>query len=588
MRPLSDNDRETLRARGCTAENWSAVSTAGNFSPENIRDTRFTGTVSLGARCTITNTILHNADVEDDVAIQNTDFIGQTGRSAFGNGEDIHVVAEDGARSVPLWHSLSAQWAHLMLHCKGTAAGRALERMVREDAATAAAERSRIGKGCTIRFAGKLTNVCLGEGTVVDSAAALTDVRTLSSKAAPVFIGEGVAAACCIFRQASRADGGSRLKHCLIGEGTRIDNAFFAEHCLFFANCDFALGEALGVLAGPFAVSHHRATLVLTNQNSFGNFGSGANASNHHFKLGPRHGGILRRGVRCGSGSYLLWPADIGAFSTVVGRHAHSLDTEVFPFSLVTTGPEGTVLVPGVNLFTAGLFRDERKWSERDRRTGIATPGDLYEPAILSPYTMEAAERGLKLLRAHRAAGGGDFHHNGATIPAARVDAGIALYETAIRYYAGTVLLKNSLKQAAAADTTETPPCENWRDWAGMLVRGDRAKSFLTALAEGTITTPAAVNAALREMHAQYRRDELRWAQKRWRREYAEQWPETVAAVFGRRQKDAAKEFSATAAYGFGVETEAAETFTRLRGALEDEPLVALMREERDGLLERP
>ncbi len=66
---------------------------------------------------------------------------------------------------------------------------------------------------------------------------------------------------------------------------------------------------------------------------------------------------------------------------------------------------------------------------------------------------------------------------------------------------------------------------------------------------------------------------------------FAEKWLGKVLFSFERQARDVAKEFGDTAMYGFGVEGEARETFRRVRGRAVDEPLVRLMREERDRLL---
>ena len=66
---------------------------------------------------------------------------------------------------------------------------------------------------------------------------------------------------------------------------------------------------------------------------SFMNAGSGTNQSNHAYKLGPRHHGVLERGCKTASGSHISWPAHIGAFSLVMGHCAPGTDSSEWPFS---------------------------------------------------------------------------------------------------------------------------------------------------------------------------------------------------------------------------------------------------------------
>lgn len=50
------------------------------------------------------------------------------------------------------------------------------------------------------------------------------------------------------------------------------------------------------------------------------------------YKLGPIHQGAMERGAKTTSDSYILWPARVGAFSLVMGRHVNHADTSNLPF----------------------------------------------------------------------------------------------------------------------------------------------------------------------------------------------------------------------------------------------------------------
>ena len=108
---------------------------------------------------------------------------------------------------------------------------------------------------------------------------------------------------------------------------------FSALHSLFFANSEGLLGEACHVFAGPYTLTHHKSTLLIAGYYSFFNAGSGTNQSNHMYKMGPVHQGIMQRGCKTSSDAYLLWPAHIGAFTMVMGRHYHHANISHLPFS---------------------------------------------------------------------------------------------------------------------------------------------------------------------------------------------------------------------------------------------------------------
>ena len=73
------------------------------------------------------------------------------------------------------------------------------------------------------------------------------------------------------------------------------------------------------------------------------NAGSGSNQSNHMYKLGPIHQGIVERGGKTTSNSYILWPAQIGAFSLIMGRHYNNADTSDMPFSYLIEDKNETI-----------------------------------------------------------------------------------------------------------------------------------------------------------------------------------------------------------------------------------------------------
>jgi hypothetical protein len=181
-------------------------------------------------------------------------------------------------------------------------------------------------------------------------------------------VGAGVQARHFIVLSGSRVEGGSLLESCFVGQGVLMHSQFSAEHCAFFANSECFHGEAVAVFGGPYTVTHHRSTLLIGACVSFFNAGSGTNQSNHLYKLGPVHQGIMERGAKTGSDAYLLWPARVGPFSTVVGKHHAGFDAGDLPFSHIGEDGGRTVITPGVNLVNVGSRRDAEKWPARDRR----------------------------------------------------------------------------------------------------------------------------------------------------------------------------------------------------------------------------
>ncbi|MDR1535091.1 MAG: DUF4954 family protein [Planctomycetota bacterium] len=637
MRKLTREEISLLEDRGSRAENWGLIGVAEGFCPgDSFRRVFFAGRVelgrlaptpngdpdrapgiddaflrdaSIGDNCRIRRARLVGVRLGDDVLIEDVEELARIGNGPFLPLPRADALAEDGARSVPLWRGLSAQLAHILCHLKGLPPAEALEAAIlRESGLDSAGSLPLIGSGCRMVRCGRLINVRAGDSAVFSGVSRMENCWLESSPDAPALVGEGSIIRHSAILAGSEIRDRVTLSHCLVGEGVRLEDGFSAEHSLFFANSHFARGEALAALAGPFAVSHHKATLVLSCQCLFNNFGSGSNASNHHFKLGPRHGGILRRGTNCGSGSYIFWPSDIGAFTTVIGRHSRHLDTVAFPFSLLLAEGGESVLIPGANLFSAGGLRDAGKWRERERRKNPDRRLDLVNPAIFSPYVFQEMDRGAAILRR---AEPGDVAHGGAIIPAARRIPALELYAAALVFHLGERLLA----MARASGAGGAPELEDlvrlfsrgsggegdgggddWSDWAGMLIPGRAARAFLAGVAEGRLASPEASRKRLGEIHADYDRLEAEWVVRRWRREYGCPDPDGLARFFGEWRKaaryrrdrllrDIAKEFAAEAALGFGVETPAGESFARLRGGAEEHPLTMAVHEECRSLL---
>jgi len=66
------------------------------------------------------------------------------------------------------------------------------------------------------------------------------------------------------------------------------------------------------------------------------------------------HQGIVERGAKTGSFSYMLWPSRVGAFTAVIGKHYANFDTTDFPFSYINEVDGESILTPAMNLLSVG------------------------------------------------------------------------------------------------------------------------------------------------------------------------------------------------------------------------------------------
>ena len=194
-----------------------------------------------------------------------------------------------------------------------------IENMVDDYSSSISLSKGIIGHNSSILNCNTIRNVRVGPYSDIEGAIRLNEGSVNSCKEDPVFIGPGVIMEHFIVCSGSTVTESTLIDNCFIGQGCILGKHYSAENSLFFANCGGYHGEACSIFAGPYTVTHHKSTLLIAGIFSFMNAGSGSNQSNHMYKLGPIHQGIMERGSKTTSDSYLLWPARIGPFTLGYG-----------------------------------------------------------------------------------------------------------------------------------------------------------------------------------------------------------------------------------------------------------------------------
>ena len=408
-------NRQQLERQGCQSDDWTKVSLTPGTDLSLLRNVEFRGTCKIGLLnrkdfpgCGIRNAALEDCTIGDGVRITNIGgmiknavignevVIENVGRIEFepeatcGLGLHVSVLDETGSRPVPVYPGLTAQSATLMARDPKLAEESLIPQTIlhcEESSFTPGIENNAVIKDC-----GSLFNVHVGREVKIEGARRLANGMIINN-AAPgrplAYIGSGVDADGFIIEDGS-VDSGTLLRNVFVGQGVTLEKGFTAHDSLFFANCSMENGEACALLAGPYSVSMHKGTLLIGAQTSFMNAGSSTNQSNHMYKLGPVHWGILERGVKTSSNSYLMHGATIGAFSLLMGDHKTHPNSSEFPFSYLFGDAQGaTVVVPAMMLRSCGLMRDEMKWPTRDRRNKRKLPlHDRIIFEVLNPYTI--------------------------------------------------------------------------------------------------------------------------------------------------------------------------------------------------------
>ncbi|MBQ4278474.1 MAG: DUF4954 family protein [Rikenellaceae bacterium] len=624
-RQLTAGEIARLETQGCTAADWAAVGVGNGFDPAYIRDSRFSGTVRIGAtgaplpsegcgiprRSGIYRAALHdvtvgdrvyirnigshiaNYTILDDTFIENTGTIECTAPTTFGVGLPVMAVNEGGGREVPLSPALSAQTAYItaMYRHRPATVGRVAALLSADDAPCPVGT---IGRGTRIVGCGTIANVRItGEGARIEGAGELCEGTVTSTADDPATIRHATSAREFIMAPGSRLGAGVIVRRCFIGEAVHLDSAFSAEHSLFFANSELANGEACSVFAGPYTVSHHRASLLIAGLFSFFNAGSGANQSNHLYKTGAVHQGVHERGCKLASNAYIMLPARTGSFTVVIGRHTSHHDTSRFPFSYLVEKEEKSYLMPGINLKSYGTLRDMDKWPRRDRR--VATSRDLIVFDQMNPYVMNEVVQAIEASEALAAREGIDTHTVGRVkVKDALLRKGLRLYRLALGATIGRLLdnaattsASTSLSvpeptQSSLSDTAALPGAGAWVDMAGLVAPRELVEGLLDRIDNGAIDSLEALEAALGTLHAGYTAYARNWAVAMLERllGHAPTPSDIEAAIIRGRtdhetldtliREDGAADSSAVMATGYGIDAstpgERAADFRQVRG----------------------
>ncbi len=638
-RALTSEEIKRLEAQACTATDWNEVQVAEGFTPEYIHHTRFSGKVRLGVfegefrlaggvrkhaglsyvtlhnvtigdNCFIENVknYIANYEIGESVFIENVDIILTDKKSRFGNGVEVSVLNETGGREVMIHDRLSAHQAYIMaLYRHRPLLIERMKALIEAYAEAQASETGTIGNRVSIVNSGYIKNVRIGDCCEIEGAGRLKNGTINSNASDPVHIGYGVVCDDFIISSGAHIEDGTMITRCFVGQACRMGHNYSASDSLFFSNCQEENGEACAIFAGPFTVTHHKSTLLIAGMFSFMNAGSGSNQSNHMYKLGPIHQGAMERGAKTTSDSYILWPARIGAFSLVMGRHVNHPDTSDLPFSYLIEDKNTTYLAPGVNLRSVGTIRDAQKWPKRDLRKDPLRL-DQINYNLLSPYTIQKMMKGREILKELARVSGETsetYAYQSAKIKNSALNKGIKFYETAIHKFLGNSVIKRlekiqfrsdeEIRKRLLPDTSIGSG--EWVDISGLIAPKSEIERLMSDIETGALSTVDQIHDRFADMHAHYYTYEWTWAYEKMLEFYqldaeritasdicaiVRQWQDSVVGLDRLVYEDAKKEFSLTSMTGFGADGSKAEQkldFEQVRGVFESNPFVTAVLE---------
>jgi len=547
-RPLTSEEIEVLKSNDCWAEDWTSVNVSENFKPNFMHRVMLYGEVNIGGfdknvevsqgfvkHSGINNATLRNVTVGDDCLIENVgNFINNytigddcyisnistmetTEGATYGEGNLVSVLNEVGEGNVILFSDLNSQLAAFMVkHFSDKELKEKIRQLIKSDIDTKMPERGQIGNNVKIINTKEITNCVINDFCEVNGASRLSDCTLLGSIHGNVYIGTGVIAENSIIAEGSSVINSVKIQDCFIGETCQLSNGFTASASVFFANSYMSNGEACAAFCGPFTASHHKSSLLIGGMFSFYNAGSATNFSNHAYKMGPMHWGILERGSKTASGAYLLMPATLGTYSVCFGKLMHHPDTRNLPFAYLIADGDKMFLIPGRNITTVGLYRDIKKWPKRDLRAP-ENRKSIVNLDWLSPFSVGEVLKGKKILENLREVTGDNvsqYLYHEYIIPATSLHKGIKYYDIALRIYMGAVL-----KRVLKRDPSITPPSTqiglgDWDDLSGLLLPVSEEERIINDLKDGNIETIQELIERFESIDANYREYQWTWTYK--------------------------------------------------------------------------
>ena len=551
FRNLTNEEINFLKSQGCSSQSWEKI-LIKNVDLSRIKDVQFHGRVKIDAlngnvryhkklkvpasinRATLIDVFINgnvyinnigrfiaNYKIEKGVIIENAGSIYMEGKSSFGNGVETSPIMEGDGRSVKIFNRLNSHIAYLVAIYRHKKLMREKINTIIDDYTNQKTRKfGKIKKYAKIINARLIKNSLIDPYTTIENTDEINNTTVISTKECPSYIGTSVILKDSIVLKGADITDSTVIKKAFIGEGVRLARQFSCEDSLLFANCEGEHGEMFSIFAGPYTVTHHKATLLIASHFSFFNAGSGTNQSNHMYKLGPYHHGFMERGCKTGSNSYILWPSYIGAFSTVIGAHYDNVDTSDFPFSYITEhGYHQTRLIPALNLFGVGLSRDENKWKDRDRRKGDKK--DLIIFDVFSPYTVSRMIRSEEILKNIKKENNHDdknfLTYKNMIIKKSSLDKYSKRYSIAIDLYLHNKILsyikssKNIDEIISNLEYDKNNVFENWSDIGGLICAKDRVDNIIKDLENNKINNIKTLTEAFEKLYNIYSEDEKSW-----------------------------------------------------------------------------
>ena len=426
FRPLTDAEVAQLRSLGNRAERWAWVLVEDPFYAEHIRNCEFSGLVRIGSnegapRCDdgarrtpgLSGSSIHNCDIGRGVTIRSVLFLANY---VVRHGAALHrideleyprqesegpadmlgwatVANENGSRRVPLIPGLLPADTWLLSRypdCAEAASCLAGVRGAYPWAISGAV--GTIGDQAVIQSTSVLRRVHIGPNARIEAAHRVSNAVVCSSAAEPSVVADGVVLEDAVVGLGCTVQGNVIARRVFLGTHTGLQDGARVTDVVLGDNSTVAGAEVSNCNLAPFHGQHHQSSfLIAAHIEGQDNIAAGAILGSNHNSRAADGELVARRGFWPALRTSVRHPSRFAAFTLLArGDYAYEVDVP-YPFSLVSRKPstEELVVMPGYwwmyNPYA--LFRNERKFQQRDRRRLVMQP---VEYRFIAPDTAQA------------------------------------------------------------------------------------------------------------------------------------------------------------------------------------------------------
>ncbi|HYF50307.1 MAG TPA: DUF4954 family protein [Planctomycetota bacterium] len=427
LRPLTQDEIATLKSQNNAAEDWARVFVAQDFNPHKVVGCYFSGEIHLGSfkqkvmleqgvlvGSGVYNCDLYNVSVGNDVLLSNNSMIANyrigdgaivqgcgsvvcTGRSAFGNDQRASLGLESPYRVTAFFAEIDVETAALVAGRRGDLELQAsYEQAIADYRRQVTCDFGIIESGAVVKNTGKLLNVYVGSGAMIDGATWVENSTLLSNAEESVRVASGAVVRDSILQWGSRIETHAIVERSVCCEHSYVDNHGKVLHSLVGPNSGVASGECMYSLIGPFVGFHHQSLLIAAYwPQGKGTIGYGANVGSNHTSKAPDQEIWPGEGMFFGLSCSIKFPSDFSkAPYSIIASGVTTLPQRVeMPFSLINgraesiegISPAYNEILPGWvlsdNIYT--VRRNERKYAIRDKASRSRTGFEVFRPEIV-------------------------------------------------------------------------------------------------------------------------------------------------------------------------------------------------------------